>query len=246
MTIDFWGLGLQVVNVLILIWLLSRVFWRPISTAIAKRQEATHAMLATAQTTQSKADETLSRLLEDRNGIEMERTTLLANAATEAQEASKAILADAQKRADTLLSAAQTSVERNNETARKDNAVQASALSVDIAAKLLGRLNSPTLHNAFLASLLEAIATMSDSERASLLAADDDIQIVSAAAPTSELRDEIEKAVITALGGAPSGLSFVVDPDLINGLELRSKHFVLHNSWQADLAVVLKEMKGAA
>ena len=39
MTIDFWGLGLQAVNVLILVWLLSRVFWRPVAAAIAKRQE---------------------------------------------------------------------------------------------------------------------------------------------------------------------------------------------------------------
>jgi len=29
MTIDWWTLGIQTVNVVILIWLLERFFWRP-------------------------------------------------------------------------------------------------------------------------------------------------------------------------------------------------------------------------
>jgi F-type H+-transporting ATPase subunit b len=40
--------------------------------------------------------------------------------------------------------------------------------------------------------------------------------------------------------------SFVTDPDLIAGLELRSAHFVLHNSWRADLETILKEVENAA
>jgi F-type H+-transporting ATPase subunit b len=41
------------------------------------------------------------------------------------------------------------------------------------------------------------------------------------------------------LGGTPR-LRFVTDPDLIAGLELRSAHFVLHNSWRADLETILQ------
>lgn len=48
MDIDVWGLALQAVNVLILIWLLSRVFWRPVAAAIAKRQQAATAIIEDA------------------------------------------------------------------------------------------------------------------------------------------------------------------------------------------------------
>ena len=46
MTIDFWGLGLQAFNVVILVWLLSRVFWRPIADAIAKRNASPARLVA--------------------------------------------------------------------------------------------------------------------------------------------------------------------------------------------------------
>ena len=43
MTIDWWTLGIQTVNVVILVWLLQRFFWRPVAAMIEQRR-------ATAQT----------------------------------------------------------------------------------------------------------------------------------------------------------------------------------------------------
>jgi F-type H+-transporting ATPase subunit b len=68
---------------------------------------------------------------------------------------------------------------------------------------------------------------------------------VTAAAPSAEDKAEIKKAIVAALGGEPK-LEFVTDPDLLAGLELRSAHFVLHNSWRAELNAILKEMTDAA
>jgi len=245
MTIDFWGLGLQAVNVLILAWLLSRVFWRPVVGAIERRRKTTQATLDAAKAAQAEADAALAEVGETRAGLAAERAALLADAATKAEAAAKSTIADAQAKAESLLAAAQTSINRDAETARKENAAQASALSVDIAARLLGRLDGPTVQAVFLDLLVEAIAAMSASERAALVASTTPIEIVTAATPADTDKAEIEKAVAAAMGGAPR-LKFVTDPDLIAGLEMRSAHFVLHNSWQADLAAILKEMKDAA
>ena len=38
MTIDWWTLGIQTVNVVILIWLLGRFFWRPVAAMIEQRR----------------------------------------------------------------------------------------------------------------------------------------------------------------------------------------------------------------
>lgn len=245
MTIDLWGLGLQATNVLILVWLLARVFWRPVAGAIARRQEAAQAMLDAGKAAQSKADAALAEVTEARVGIAAEREAILAEARATADTASKAALADAQTKAEALMAAAQITIDRGTDAARKENAEQAYALSVEIAARLLGRLNTPTVQAAFVAQLIEAIAGMSASDRAALVATAADIEVITATVPGDADRVKTEQAVIDALGGAPK-LRFVTDPDLIAGLELRSAHFVLHNSLRADLAKILKELKDAA
>lgn len=245
MTIDWWGLGLQAVNVLILVWLLARVFWRPVAGAIAKRQEVAQGMMDEAKAAKVKAGAALAEVTETRAGIAAERETLLAAARAKADTATEAALADAQSKADALLATARTTIERDTAAATKANAVQASALSVDIAARLLGRLNTPTVQAAFLDLLVEAIDQMPAADRAALVDKAADIEIVTATEPEDADKTKIEEAVIGALGGAAK-LSFVTDPELIAGLELRSAHFMLRNSWQADLAEILQELKDAA
>ena len=244
MTLDWWGLGLQAINVSILVWLLSRVFWRPVAGAITRRQEAAQALLEEGKTAQAKADAVLAEVVETRGGIAAERDATLAEAKAAADTVAKATLMDAQTKADTLTAAARTAIDRDQNTARRENATRAAELSVEIAARLLGRFNTAEVQATFLAQLVEAIAEMSVSDRAALIASADGTEIVTATDIGGAERAKIERAVKDALGGTRS-LRVVTDPSLIAGLELRSGHFVLHNSWRADLETILKEVKNA-
>ncbi|MDX2485692.1 MAG: F0F1 ATP synthase subunit delta [Pseudodonghicola sp.] len=245
MTIDWWGLGLQAVNVLILVWLLGRVFWQPVAGAIARRQEMAQAMLDEGKTAQAKAEAALQDVTTTRAGMAQERENILAEARATAEAAKKVALTEAQAKADTLMAAAKTMIARETETARKENAALASELSVDIAEKLLDRLNTPLVQSAFLAQLVEAIKGMSAPDRAALVKTTADLSLVTATDLAEAEKTRIGHEVAEALGGTPK-LQFVTDPDLIAGLELRSAHFVLKNSWRADLERILKELKDAA
>ncbi len=248
MTIDFWGLGLQAVNVLILVWLLTRVFWRPVSAAITKRQETAAAIIGKAKATQDKADAAMAEATHARSGIASERTEALDAAREEADIATKAALTEARSKADALLSAAKTTIDKNAGVARKANDAEAADLALTIAADLLGRMASPEVQSAFLAQLITAIGKTSASDRAALVGDPKGIEIVTAHDAATEgaaQRKKIIEAVQKALGGTPD-LRFATDPDLIAGLELRSPHFVLRNSWQADLAQISKAVKDAA
>jgi F-type H+-transporting ATPase subunit b len=245
MTLDWWGLGLQAINVLILVWLLSRVFWRPVAGAITRRQDAAQAMLEEGKTAQEKADAALAEVVETRAGIASERDEVLVEAKAAADSVAKAALKEAQSKADAMIAAARTAIDRDRNTARKENATRAVELSVEIAARLLGRFNTPAVQATFLAQLVEAIADMSVSDRAALIASADDIDIITATNPEDAERAKIDQAVKDALGGTPS-VRLVTDPRLIAGLELYSGHFVLHNSWRADLETILKEVENAA
>ena len=245
MTIDFWGLGLQAVNVLILVLLLSWVFWRPVAGAIAKRQDAARSSLEVARNTQEKAEAALSDLTAARDGIAAEREAVLAEAAQTAAATGAATLEAAREKVATLIDAAQKDIIRDRDAAEKEQAVQAAELAVEIAGKLLNGLNSSTIQNTFLASLVAAISEMSADDRAALAATKPGIEIVSATEPDAARKSEITTAIGQALGGTPK-LTFVTDTSLIAGLEIRTTHFELRNSWQMDLARILKELKSAA
>ncbi|MEW5835104.1 MAG: F0F1 ATP synthase subunit B, partial [Pseudomonadota bacterium] len=55
MKIDFWTLALQAINALVLIWLLSRVLYRPVVRAIAQRRDAAAKLLADAEAERERA-----------------------------------------------------------------------------------------------------------------------------------------------------------------------------------------------
>jgi F-type H+-transporting ATPase subunit b len=245
MTIDFWGLGLQAINVLVLVWLLTRVFWRPVAGAIARRQQAAQALLDAGEAAQAKADAALAEVTGARAGIVAEREAVLTQARAAAEAATKVTLAEARTQAETLRTAARTAIDRDRDAARKATAAQAAALSAEIAARLLERFNTPAVQVAFLTQLIEAIAGLSEADRATLVAADPDLEVVTAAEPGGAQKARIAQAVNGALGGEPT-LRFVTEPGLIAGLELRCAHFVLHNSWSADLERLMKEVGDAS
>ena len=244
MTLDWWGLGLQAINVLILVMLLGRVFWRPVAGAITQRQHAAQAMLDDAATTQTEADTALAQIAETRKGIAAERDTILAQAKATADTITKAAQKEAQTKIDALHAEARVAIERAKTTAKSENAARAVTLSTQIAARLLAPFDTPAVQAAFLAQLVNALSDMPAAERAALVAAKGDIMLVTASEPQDAQKTSILRAVKDALGDA-ARLRLVTDPALIAGLELRSAHFVLHNSWQADLAAIRKEVADA-
>lgn len=244
MTIDFWGLGLQAVNVLILVWLLSRIFWRPVAAAIARRQDTADNLIQSAKDTQAKAEVELAEATKAREGIAAERSALLDNARKEAETATKTALAEARAQAEAIIASAKATIAQKERDAQKANARQASELSLVIAARLLARLNDTKVQSAFLSQLITAIKDLPAADRTALLDEPDGIDVVTAS-DVGPRQTHIATAVQAALGGTPN-LRFVIDPDLIAGLELRTQHFVLHNSWRADLTQIRKAVKDAA
>ena len=242
MTIDFWGLGLQAINVIILLWLLSRVFWRPVAEAISRRQKVTQDMLDGAQSKQDTADQTLAEVTALRAGIATEREDMLAKATAEATTIAKLARKAADQEAEKRLAAAQQTIARDKAAAARSNVTNAVTLSVEIASRLLGRLDAPAIQDAFLILLLDAIAGMSPQDRAALTGTR--IDLVTATELSAEEKKKITIALHAALDDTPS-FNFVIDPGIIAGMELRTAHFTLHNSWQADLDHIVKGLEDA-
>jgi F-type H+-transporting ATPase subunit b len=222
MTIDWWTLGFQAVNVLVLIWLLQRFFWRPIAAMIEQRRVIT----AT------------------RAGFNREREAVLAGAHAEAEKASKATLEAAAKEAaahNTTAHAAELAEHDANEAAWTGRAGE---LAVQIAGRLAHRLQGQAVDASFLDWMVSGIQAMPDQVRQAALADNAGFEAVSAE-PLSPAAQERTRDLITKAFGAELTMTFKADPALIAGIELHGPHFALENSWRADLGQILKDIRRA-
>jgi F-type H+-transporting ATPase subunit b len=240
MTINWWTLGIQAVNVVILIWLLGRFFWRPVAAMIAQRRAAAQQLLSDAEAKRAEASAGLAEVERTRAGFAGERAAILDEARKAADGAREARLAEAEKEAEALRDAAQAAIAKDKQTADEAAAERAARLAVDIARRLAGRLDGPAVRAAFLDWLLAEIRALPEATRIAA-AAGPGLEAISAAPLELAEQQRYAKAIKEALG-AEATIAFRADAALIAGLELRGAHLVVANSWRADLASILADL----
>jgi F-type H+-transporting ATPase subunit b len=233
MSFDPWTLGFQAVNVLVLVWLLHRFFWKPVAAMIAARQTNATEMLESAKALQAEAESGLAEIAITRAGLAAERDAILAASRNDAETARDALLAEARAQADALHDTAKAAGVRAAEALQETAIADAQRLAVTIAGELLARLDGTATDAAFLGWLVEGLTALSDADRKALASAN--LDVFSATKQDRAARDRIAAAIAEALG-APATLNFRTDPALLAGLELHSPHFTLRNSWRAELA----------
>ena len=133
MTIDWWTLGLQAINVLVLVWLLGHFFWRPVATMIEQRCITAQKALADAEAKRTEAAAALADIERTRAGFAQERDAILKAAQETAEQAHAARLQEAAKEAASIEAAATAAIARDKDAAEKAWAEHASQLALDIA-----------------------------------------------------------------------------------------------------------------
>src|SRR5271157_298670 len=184
MHIDWWTLALQTVNVLVLIWILARFFFRPVVDIVTKRQEQANRLLADAAAARQEAADTCAEANEVRAEIGAERDRLIAEARDLAQMERANLLAQSSQEIAKLHSEAEAAIFQDRLAAEQAIIARASELSVEIAQRLLGRLPSNITLSAFLDGLCQELRALSSEARegfTSATAADHAVEVVTAA-----------------------------------------------------------------
>ena len=166
MHIDWWTLALQTVNVLILIWILARFFFRPIADIVAKRQQETNRLFAEADAARKQAADALAQAEKGRAEVAAERDRLLADAQKAAQGEKARLMELAAQDAAKLRHEAEAALARDRAAAEGEIVDHAAALSVDIARRLLARLPAKPAFETFLAALCAEIGKLTPEARA--------------------------------------------------------------------------------
>jgi F-type H+-transporting ATPase subunit b len=145
MLIDWFTVGAQAVNFIILVWLLKRFLYKPILSAIDAREKRIATELAAADAREAQARKSHDEFDDKNRKFDQDRDALMTKATLEIKAEHDRLLDDARKAADALLSEQRTAA-RNDATALMDQMMRLAAAEVfDVARRALGDLASMTL-----------------------------------------------------------------------------------------------------
>ena len=165
MRIDWWTLALQTVNVLILIWILSRFLFRPIVGIIEERRAAAAKLLTDAEAQKAEAIAARKAAEAEAASIAAGRDETLRQAAADAETQRAAALASARAEVEQLRAAAEAEMRGARAAAAAAESDRAAELAVDIAGKLIARLPNSARVDGFIDGLAEALASLPESSR---------------------------------------------------------------------------------
>jgi F-type H+-transporting ATPase subunit b len=245
MHIDGWTLLLQAINLLVLLALLHRLFFKPLLRVIDARRAAVQAEMDRADTARREAEQRAQALADQQAAAGQAREALLQAARQEAQAERDAARARARQEADAALEAARRQAAQERREAVATLLDEAGGLATALAARLLAQAG--TGDAGFLDALLSRLQATPEAERAAWFAeaAPRRATLVSAHALDDGLRDRAEHALRAALGEGLQ-LNLAVDAALIAGVELRLPHGVLALHWAGELAAARVQMQQAA
>lgn len=223
MVIDWFTIGAQILNFLVLVWLLKRFLYQPVLDAIDNREKRIERTIADAAKSKAEADSARDALQAKNDAFDKERAALLAEATKDAEDERKRLTEAARKAADALKQkqskalardAANLSAEISRRTGAEVFAIARKALTDLADEKLEARMS-----DLFIAKLIDLKGTPK-SATAKMLASSAEPAIIRSAfdLPTRQ-QTAIKKAISEALGKGID-LRFETAPELVSGIEL--------------------------
>jgi F-type H+-transporting ATPase subunit b len=215
---------LEVVNFLILVWILKRFLYKPVLSAIARRKEAIEKTLSDAQAKHKEAQALESQYQNRLADWEHEKQELRAALAEELREQRERLTADLQKtlqqeqKKETILAARRLAELEDHATA------QGIEQGVQFTARLLTRISTPELEARLVALVLEDLQRLPPTQLEALKGARRDSQreakVASAFPLTEPQRTQLIQALREATHENVPAAVFAQDPSLVAGLRI--------------------------
>lgn len=214
---------LEIVNFLILVWILKRFFYKPVLNVIARRQKRVEGILAEADAKQEEA-ETLKAQYENRLGEwEKERSAAFETLHTEIEEERRRRLAELDAALEREKEKAQALERRRLEDAVRRGEEKAIEHGAKFAARLLSELSDEQLEKRLIDLAVQQLAHMSaeqqDAVRSAYASLDGPIKITTAHSLDDKDRQSLQAAIEKVLDkSAP--YEYGEDADLQAGIRL--------------------------
>ena len=241
MELNPWTIALQIVNFLVLVWLLARFFYRPALRLLEERRRRERAALEEARRLAAEAEREREALKEARERLLRERQQLRARILAETEEQRRRILEEAREQLARERDAFRRELEHERRRVLEELRSELAGLFELFARRIAERLRSPALDEAFFRVLVEGLRTSGGSPAPLGRAA-----VLRCAAPPDEIRTRFYREALASLAGAGVEVRIRTDPELVAGVALEAPH------WRASFTLsdvtgrVRDELFGAA
>jgi F-type H+-transporting ATPase subunit b len=222
MRIDWFTVVAQIVNFLILVWLLKRFLYGPVVAAMRKREERIEARLETAGRREQEAREEAERFHGEREALEREREALLDAARHEADEIRGRLKERARAEVAALRERWLRELDTEQDEILSGLTRQVTRQVVHATRRTLADLADAELEAEMARHFTRRLRALDKEEREALataLAGHEEVVVASALELDAPLREEIGEAVRKLLG-ADVRVRFTQAPELTCGLDL--------------------------
>jgi F-type H+-transporting ATPase subunit b len=233
MLIDWFTVGAQVLNFLILVWLMKRFLYKPILNAIDTREKRIASELADATAKQAEAQKERATFQQKNVDLDQQRTVRLRQATDEANAERERLLDEARKAADALGARRQESLANDARNLNQAITRRAQDEVFAIARKALSDLATTSLEERISEVFIRRLRELSaDAKRVltrALETAAEPARVRSAFDLPADQRAAIQNALNETCSADPSTplragvrVQFETAPDLVSGIELTS------------------------
>jgi F-type H+-transporting ATPase subunit b len=239
MELDWVTFALEILNFLVLVWILQHFLYKPVLSTIARRKAAIDKDLAAAADRRKEAD-ALERTFQERIARwEKEKAGLRSEVLAKVEEERKRRLAELQAELERENEKRRAIERRQAEEQLSKTEQETAARAGRMASALLQRLASPALEECLVVVLSEDLGQLEDQQRRGLADAcrrvDGKIEVASAFALAEATRSTIVEALEKATGHTIAA-AFHEDAALVAGPRVSVGPLVLHANIGEELA----------
>lgn len=225
MQIDWFTVIAQIINFLVLVWLLKRFLYKPILNAIEERENKIASQLEDAESKKEEAEKEQDEFREKNEAFEHKKKELMKKAVEESEEKRQKLLEEARHEANEFRSQLKKSSEevQKNLSQEIEQKVQQEVFS--ITRKTLSDLASMDLEEQTVRVFIRRLNELKEDEKKQFLEAfkskSDPILVRSAFDLPTKQKTEIQNAIAEILG-AETQFQYKTVPELVSGIELLS------------------------
>jgi F-type H+-transporting ATPase subunit b len=223
MLIDWFTVGAQALNFIILVWLLKRFLYKPILNAVDAREKRIAAELADADAKKAEAQKERDEFLHKNEEFDQQHAALLSKATDEAKAERQRLLNEARKAADALAAKRQEALRSDaqnlNQAIRRRTQQEVFAIARKALTDLATASLEERMSEAFTRRLLTIEGKAKEGIAAALKTASEPAVVRSAFDLPQAQRAAIKKALNETFS-AEVPVRFETAPDLISGIEL--------------------------
>ncbi len=223
MIIDWFTVGAQTLNFLVLMWLLKRFLYKPILHAIDEREKRIATELANADKKKAEAQKERDEFRKKNEEFDRQRAVLLNRAMDEVNAERQRLLDEAREAADALSAKRQEALKNEEHGLRQTISRRTRQEVFAISRKALTDLATTSLEELLVEAFIRRLRELDGQGRASLakaLATGPGLALVRSAHDLPAKQHEAIQNALNETFSAEIPVRFEIAPDLICGIEL--------------------------